>query len=207
MASTRPSAVIFDLGGVLIDWDPRYLYRKRFAGDEAAMEHFLANVCTLDWNVHQDAGRSFAEGCELLCSAHPAQRAHIEAWLTGFDDMMSGAITGTVEILAELHARDMPLYALSNWSAETFPYAQKRFEFLGWFRDIVISGALQLTKPDPRIYEHLLAKHGLTAEQTIFIDDSSRNVAAAAALSIHALQFSTPDALRRELIALGLLTH
>src|SRR5215831_18966148 len=99
------SIVVFDLGGVLIDWNPRHLYRKRFAGDEAAMEHFLNHVCTPEWNIRQDAGRSFAEASELLCRSHPLQREHIEAWLPGFDEMMAGAIDGTVEIMAELRAR------------------------------------------------------------------------------------------------------
>ena len=199
------SVVVFDLGGVLIDWNPRYLYRKRFAGDEAAMEHFLTHVCTPEWNVQQDAGRSFAEAFAALSSAHPSQRPHIEAWLSGFDDMMSGPISGTVEILAELRQRGTPLYALSNWSAETFPCAQRRFEFLGWFRDIAISGALKLSKPDPRFYQHLLNKHALTPQQTIFIDDAPHNIAAASALSLHALHFTTPEALRRDLVALGML--
>ncbi|HTU62956.1 MAG TPA: HAD family phosphatase [Polyangiales bacterium] len=205
MPKAKHTAVIFDLGGVLIDWNPRYLYRKRFGGDEAAMEHFLTHVCTPEWNIRQDAGRTFAEASELLCRSHPQLRAHIEAWLPGFDDMMAGEIQGSVDILAELRARGTPIYALTNWSAETFPCALERFEFLGWFADIVVSGKLQLIKPDPAIYRHLLTTHGLQAEQSIFIDDAPHNVAGAAAVGIHALQFTSPDALRQQLVELGML--
>lgn len=205
MSAKRHSTVVFDLGGVLIDWNPRHMYRKHFAGDEVAMEKFLSTVCTPEWNDQQDAGRSFAEACELLCRQFPTERAHIEAWVPGYDEMLAGAITGTVEILSELRARGTPLYALSNWSAETFPRALRRFEFLGWFRDIVISGDMKMNKPDPRMYQHLLDKHGLVADRTIYIDDTLKNVTAAAALSLHALHFSTPEALRRELVALGQL--
>lgn len=205
MPNPTHTAVVFDLGGVLIDWNPRYLYRKRFGGDEAAMEHFLTHVCSPEWNVRQDAGRTFAEACELLCRSHPQLREHIEAWLPGFDDMMSGAIEGSVEILAELRARGVPLYALTNWSDETFPYALKRFEFLGWFKDIVVSGKLKLIKPDPAIFWHLMTTHDLRPERTIFIDDAPHNVEGAAAVGLHALRFTSPDALLRDLVALGLL--
>jgi 2-haloacid dehalogenase len=199
------TAVIFDLGGVLIDWNPRYFYRKRFGSDEAVMEHFLTHVCTPDWNIQQDAGRTFAEASELLCRSHPQLREHIEAWLPGFADMMSGAIQGSVDILAELRARGTPVYALTNWSAETFPYALKRFEFLSWFADIAVSGQLKLIKPDPAFYRHLLSTHGLQPERTIFIDDAPHNVAGGAAVGLHALQFTDPETLRRELVALGML--
>src|SRR6201996_7873495 len=113
------SIAVFDLGGVLVDWNPRYLYRKLFPGDDAAMEHFLANVCTDAWNVQQDAGRSLADAYAALAGDHPDKKHLIEAWGARFDEMMSGAIEDSVAILAELRARRTPLYALSNWSAET----------------------------------------------------------------------------------------
>lgn len=199
------STVVFDLGGVLIDWNPRYLYRKLFNGDEQAMEAFLANVCTPIWNLQQDAGRPLADAYALLVKSHPQQRALIEAWGPRFDEMMSGAIAGTVDILAELRARKTPLYALSNWSEETFDYALRRFEFLQWFDAIVISGKLKLVKPDLRIYHHLLEAHRLTPSETVFIDDALHNVAGAAAVGIHALHFTDPASLRRDLVALDLL--
>ena len=205
MSEPRVSVVVFDLGGVLVDWNPRYLYRELFAGDEAAMEAFLSQVCTPDWNLQQDAGRPFARACALLTREFPQHQERIEAWLPGFDRMMAGAIEGTVELLAQLRERGTPLYALSNWSAETFPFALARFEFLSWFRGIVISGELGLVKPDPRIYNHLLERYGVRPEQAVFIDDVAHNVAGAVAVGMRGLLFGSPGALREELTALGLL--
>src|SRR5579859_3138781 len=128
-SAPQRSIVVFDLGGVLIDWNPRHLYRKLFA-DEAAMESFLATVCTQEWNEQQDAGRSFAEAAALLCAQHPQHAELIEAYGARFDEMMKGSIHGSVTILKALHGRGVPLYALSNWSAETYPLAAKRFDFL-----------------------------------------------------------------------------
>jgi 2-haloacid dehalogenase len=118
---TVPSIAVFDLGGVLVDWNPRYLYRKLFDGDEDAMEHFLATVCTGSWNAEQDAGRTFAEGCESLRTTHPLHANLIDAWVERFDEMMAGSIAGTVDLLKELRSDRVQLYALSNWSAATFP--------------------------------------------------------------------------------------
>jgi 2-haloacid dehalogenase len=205
MHTRRPTVVVFDLGGVLVDWNPRYLYRTLFDGDDAAMEAFLADVCTPAWNDEQDRGRPWNEACALLVRDHPDKRALIEAWPSRFDETMAGPIPGAVEILAELRARDVPLYALSNWSAETFPRALARFPFLQWFRGIVISGALQMAKPDPEIFHHLLDAYGLRAEDTVFIDDAPRNVAAATSLGMHAVRFTDAAALRAALVDLGLL--
>jgi 2-haloacid dehalogenase len=206
MPTPRPTVAVFDLGGVLVDWDPRHLYRQLFAGDEAAMERFLAEVCTPAWNDQQDRGRPWVEACALLVRDHPDRRDLIEAWPSRFDETMAGPIAGTVEILAELRDAGVPLYALSNWSAETFPRAQARFPFLGWFRGIVISGALRIAKPDRAMFHHLLETYRLRAEDTVFIDDAPRNVEAAAALGMHAVHFTAPAALREALIGLGLLT-
>ena len=203
---SAPTAVVFDLGGVLVDWNPRYLYRRLFQGDEAAMERFLAEVCTPAWNDEQDRGRPFAEACALLVRDHPDRRALIEAWPARFEETMAGPIPGTVEILAALRDRGTPLYALSNWSAETFPRAQAKFPFLGWFDGVVISGALRIAKPDPAIYRHLLERFALRAEDTVFIDDAPRNIEAASALGMRAIHFTGAAALRDELVALRLLT-
>jgi 2-haloacid dehalogenase len=205
MPAATPSIVVFDLGGVLIDWNPRHLYRKLFDGDDAAMEHFLSTVCTQAWNERQDAGRSFAEAAALLGAEHPDKTALIEAYGARFDEMMAGPIHGTVEILSELRARDLPLYALSNWSAETYPLAQRRFEFLAWFRGVVISGHERLIKPDPRIFRLLLERFAIAAERAVYIDDNPRNATAASALGIRGIHFTGPAALRRELVGLGLL--
>ena len=136
--------VVFDLGGVLIDWDPRHLYRKLFAGDESAMELFLATVCTHEWNRCQDAGRSFAEAARLLKAQYPDRAELIDAYGTRFDEMIAGPIDGSIEILAELRDRGTLLYGLTNWSAETYPAALQSFEFLRWFRGILVSGEVGL---------------------------------------------------------------
>jgi 2-haloacid dehalogenase len=205
MAPRTPSAVVFDLGGVLIDWNPRYLYRTLFDGDDAAMEHFLTHVCSPAWNLRQDAGRSFAEGCAELVREFPDARPLVEAWRERFDETMGGPIAGTVEILAALRERGVPLYALSNWWAETFPIARARFGFLDWFDGIVISGELGVAKPDPRIFAHLLDTYALRADATVFIDDVPANVAAAVAAGMHAILFTDPEALDAALRELELL--
>jgi len=146
MANPGRSIVVFDLGGVLIDWDPRHLYRKLFAGDEAAMEHFLATVCTHEWHRHHDAGRSLAEGVRTLKDLHPDKAELIDAFGTRQGEMLAGSIAGAVEILKELRDRDVPLYALSNWPAETFPPARRRFDFLDWFDGILVSGEIGAIK-------------------------------------------------------------
>jgi len=200
MTEPSRSVVVFDVGGVLIDWDPRHLYRKLFAGAEPAMEHFLANVCTHEWNRSQDAGRSFAEGARLLKREHPQ---HADG--ARFDEMMAGPITGAVEILAELRGRDTPLYILSNFSAETFPPAFERFDFLRWFRGMVISGEVGVIKPDPRIYEIMLARFAIDPHRAVYIDDVAANAEAARPFGIHGIHFTTPNALREELVRLALL--
>ncbi len=205
MANPGRSIVVFDLGGVLIDWDPRHLYRKLFAGDEAAMEHFLATVCTHEWHRHHDAGRSLAEGVRTLKDLHPDKAELIDAFGTRQGEMLAGSIAGAVEILKELRDRDVPLYALSNWPAETFPLARQRFDFLGWFRGILVSGEIGAIKPEPRIYEVLLERFAIDPLSAVFIDDVAVNAAAARAFGIHAIHFTTPAALRAELAALGLL--
>ena len=199
------NVVVFDIGGVLIDWDPRHLYRKLFPVDEPAMEHFLANVCTHEWNRGQDAGRSFAEGARLLKRRHPDKAELIDAYGTRFDEMMPGPIPGTVEILAELRDRGTPLYILSNFSAETFPPALERFDFLRWFRDIVISGEVGVIKPDPRIYEITLTRFAIDPHRAVYIDDVAANAEAARPFGIHGIHFTTPGALREELVRLALL--
>ena len=205
MAEAGRGIVVFDLGGVLIDWDPRHLYRKLIAGDEAAMEQFLATVCTHEWNRCQDAGRSFAEGARLLKAEHPDKAELIDAYGARFDEMIAGPIAGSVEILAELRDRDTPLYGLTNWSAETYPCATRRFDFLGWFRGILVSGEVGTIKPDPRIYALLLKRFAIDPQHTVYIDDTAVNVDAASRFGIHGIHFTTPRALRKELVRLALL--
>ena len=205
MPERSRSIVVFDLGGVLIDWDPRHLYRKLFPGDELGMEHFLANVCTHEWNRCQDAGRSFTEGARLLKLQYPDKAELIDAYGARFNEMMAGPIVGAVEVLAELHERGTPLYGLSNFSAETFPLAFERFEFLHWFRRIIISGEVGILKPDARIYEIMLARFAIDPQSAVYIDDIVVNAEAARPFGIHGIQFTTPSALREELVRLALL--
>lgn len=204
MATVAPTTVVFDLGGVLVDWDPRYLYRRLF-DDPDEMESFLAEVTTLEWNAHQDAGRPWAEAIELLVAEHPERRELIEAFHRRWPEMLAGEIEGTVDVLAELRTAGVRLVALSNWSAEMFPVARARFDFLDWFEGIVISGDVGVNKPDRRIFEHLVERFSLEPAATLFIDDSPANVAAATALGFRAIQFTDALALRRELVRVGLL--
>jgi 2-haloacid dehalogenase len=205
MTEAGRSIVVFDLGGVLIDWDPRHLYRKLFAGDEAAMEQFLATVCTHEWNRRQDAGRSFAEGARLLKAEHPDKAELIDAYHARFDEMLAGPIAGSVEILAELRDRGIPLYGLTNWSSETYPAALHRFAFLRWFRGILVSGEVEVIKPDPRIFALLVERFAVEPQRAVYIDDVEANVAAARCFGMHAIHFTTPAKLREELVGLGLL--
>lgn len=196
--------VVFDLGGVLLDWNPRHLYRKLF-DDEATMEAFLADVCTPAWNERQDAGRPFDDAVAELAPRHPDKLHLINAWRERFSEMIPGALDGTVDILRELVSRNVPVYALSNWSAETFPSQKPRFPFLGWFHGIVLSGAEGCMKPDERIFRTLLDRYELAADETVFIDDNPINARAASAIGMHGIHFQSSAQLRRELAALGLL--
>lgn len=202
--ASAAGVVVFDLGGVLIDWNPRYLYRKLF-DDADEMENFLATVCHSAWNLRQDAGRPVAEAKAEAKARHPDKAALIDTYYERWPEMLNGAIDGTVAILAELKDQGTPLYALTNWSAETFPHARARFGFLDWFRAIVVSGEIGLIKPNADIYEFFLATHGLTAAEAVFIDDKAENVETARALGFHGIRFTEPESLRAALGELGLL--
>jgi len=198
-------AVIFDLGGVLLDWNPRYLYRKMF-DDEAAMERFLAEVCTMDWHEANDRGVSFEVTCAQLAAEHPEHAENIWAWGTRTEEMMGGPIEGTVEVLRELIAAgSVRVFALTNMEAHTYPLRRERYDFLGWFEGTVVSSTEGVIKPDPRIFEVLLERYGLEAGSTLMIDDSARNIAAARALGMPTVLFQSPEALRAELEEAGVL--
>jgi 2-haloacid dehalogenase len=199
----RPS-IVFDLGGVLIDWNPRYLY-DRLIPDAESREHFLTSICDQAWNEQQDAGRSCAEAVAELSARYPVCERLIEVYYERFAEMLGGAIEGTVEILSELRTQGLPLYALSNWSAETWPHALARFEFLTWFRGIVVSGQEGVRKPNAEIFRRLFARFDLDPERAIFIDDVAKNVSAARATGMAAILFETPGKLRTALRAHGVL--
>ena len=203
-ATSSPTTVTFDLGGVLIDWNPRYLYEKLF-DDEAEMERFLSEVTTQEWNAAQDAGRPWSEAVAVLTAKFPDHRDLIDAYHTRWPEMLGEAIHGTVAILDELRARGVRLYALSNWSAETFPVALERYPFLGWFDGIVISGEVGAAKPDVRIFQTLIDRHEIEPSETVFVDDNEPNVIAAAAMGFVALRFHDAERLRGDLVGLGLL--
>ena len=199
-----PRSVVFDLGGVLIDWDPRYLYRKLLS-DEPEIDRFLKTVCTPEWNALQDGGRPIAEATRRLVAERLEHASLIQAYYTRWAEMVAGPIDETVDVLRELKRRGIPLYALTNWSAETFPLVEHQYPFMGWFKGILVSGREHLKKPDPRIFRLLLRRYGLTAGKTLFIDDNADNITSARALGILARRFTSPGTLRSDLTHLGVL--
>lgn len=200
-----PSIVVFDIGGVLIDWNPAYLYRKLLP-DEAAVSAFLSDVCTSAWNEQFDAGRPFSDGIAELVSRNPDQSDLIEAYWLRWHEMLGGKIEGTVKLLDRLKAAGIPVHAISNWSAETFPRAQEIYPFLGSFDVLVVSGREKLVKPHAPIFERFLDRAGVRAAECLFIDDNAANIAAAEALGFHTEHFTGSEALESRLINLGLLT-
>jgi 2-haloacid dehalogenase len=196
--------IVFDLGMVLIEWDPRNLYRKVFA-DAEQMEWFLANVCTNDWNLENDRGRSFDEGVIEATARHPNYAKEIALYRDRWMEMIPGAIEGSVAILEELHAKKVPVFAITNWNGDTFRMTRGRFPFLKLFGDIIVSGDEKLLKPDPTIFHMLTSRNGLDSRQCLFIDDSLKNVKGAAAVGWKGHHFTSPEKLRAELVQLGVL--
>lgn len=197
-------AIIFDFGGVLIEWDPRNLYRQLFRQPEQ-MEQFLAEVNFSYWNLQFDKGVPFAEGIAYLSAQFPHYATHIHALGTRWEETLGGSIRGTVDILRELQRAEIPLYALSNWSAETFPIARRKFDFFDAFREIVLSGAVGMVKPERGIFELMLQKIGRPAHECLFIDDAAANIEQADKMGFHTVHFKSPEQLRGELHRLGLL--
>lgn len=194
---TKPiDTIIFDLGGVLVDWNPKYLYSKVFEGDLEKMEWFLREICTPDWNIEQDAGRPIAEANNLLVREFPEYEELIEMYYGRWEEMIKGVIPGTVEILNQLkNMNHYRLYALTNWSHETFPVAREKYDFLKLFEGIVVSGDEKTRKPFDDIYEILLTRYAIIPEKALFIDDNSDNVLAAKKAGIHAVRFHSPEEL------------
>jgi 2-haloacid dehalogenase len=198
------NTVVFDLGGVLVDWNPRHLYRKLLP-DEASVEAFLDEVGFAEWNGSLDAGRSWPEAIESLAARHPEHRALIEAFAERWPETLGGEIEGTAAVVRDLQATGVRLLALSNWASETFAVARGHFAVLDAFEGITISGDAGVAKPDPRIFEHFISQFGVDPVSAVYIDDMPANVAAAAALGFRAVQFTSPEALRWHLVGLGLL--
>jgi 2-haloacid dehalogenase len=201
--ATEITTVVFDLGGVLIDWNPRHLYRKVFGDDVAAMESFLAEVCTPEWNASLDAGGSFADAVATLVAAHPEQAELIAMYHSRWPEMLGEAFAATVEILNEVRRAGYRTYALSNWSAETFPMTRPHFPFLDEMDGILISGEVGVGKPDAAIFREFIARFGIEPDRTVYIDDWDLNVATASGLGLVAIQFVGAAQLRAELRRLG----
>jgi len=205
MEPSTIDTIIFDLGGVLIDWNPRHLYRKIFKTEEE-MEWFLQHVCTGDWNEQQDAGRSFEEATQELLAKFPDHQVPIRAWYDRWQETISGSIPGTVDILHQIReSKRYRLYALTNWSEQTFPWALNSFDFLHWFEGIVVSGHEKTRKPFPEFYQILLDRYQIDPKRAIFIDDVYRNILGGQALGIQGLHFQSPAQLKKDLQKLGLL--
>ena len=192
-------AIIFDLGGVLIDWNPDYVFDTIFT-DRQQKKHFYENICTPDWNEEQDAGRPIRQATDELVLQHPQWKEQIEAYYGRWEEMLGGAMEDTVQLFLELKdSGRYKFYALTNWSAETFPVALQRYEFLQWFDGRVVSGEEKMRKPEPVFYQLLLNRYGLKPEEAVFIDDNLRNIRAAEALGIHSIHFRSAAQLREDL--------
>jgi len=198
------TAVIFDFGGVLIEWDPRNLYRRYF-DDAESMEHFLEEIDFMEWNALQDKGRPFAEGVADLTAQFPQHADLIRAYHEHWEESIGEPITPVIEILKRVKAAGWPVYGLSNWSMETFPIIRKQHTFFNLLDGYLLSGEVKLVKPDPAIFQRMLEKIGRKPEECVFIDDNPANVVAARALNIVTIQYRSPEQLERELQQLGIL--
>lgn len=211
MTFSAPSgirAVVFDFGGVLFDWNPQHLYRQLIA-DEEERNHFLTHICSPEWNVQQDGGRTLADATELLVRQHPQHEALIRAFYGRWVEMLRGPLPEGVALLRELHAQQVPVFGLTNWSAETYPHARDNHDFMQLFLDIVVSGDERCIKPEPRIYQIALERYGrhlsaLQPQQLVFIDDAQKNIDACRALGWQGIHHVQAEQTRLQLRALGL---
>lgn len=199
-------AVIFDFGGVLIEWDPRRVFQRYFPSRPQAMEQFLREVNFAGWNALQDKGRSFSEGIALLAAEYPRYAPAIRAFWEHWEDSIGGPIPDSISILRRLKQAGYPLYGLSNWSAETFPIIEERYDFFELFNDIIISGQVKLIKPDPAIFKLAQQRIGLPASSCLLIDDSQANTEAASRLGYATVLFESAQQLEKEILERQLLT-
>ena len=208
LAPSRADAVVFDLGNVLIAWDPHPAIASAVGQEQAAL--FLADqeFDFVTWNHQQDAGRSWAGGEDVAVTSHPHWAGAIRGYRANFGESLVGAIEGNVQILRELHEAGIPLYGLTNWSEELFPVARERFDFLALFEDIIVSGEEGVAKPDPEIFVILQERIGRALDRCIFIDDNPANIEAAAQAGLDAILFTDTGHLREDLVVRGLpLSH
>jgi 2-haloacid dehalogenase len=205
MTSVNIKAIIFDYGNVLLDWNPRYVYRRYFPDDPERIENFLREISFMEWNAHQDRGRPFEEGVAILSEQFPQHADLIRAYHENWTDSVGEPLAGTVEILNQLKLAGFSLYGFSNWSAETFPYVRAKYNFFDLFDDMVISGAVGFVKPEPEIYHIMLDKIGRPAQECLFIDDSLPNIQQANKIGFATIHFQSPAQLEEELQQRGLL--
>lgn len=193
--------IVFDFGGVLLDWNPRYFYQSYFDTTEK-MDYFLTHICTEEWNAEQDRGRTFAEGIRLLQAQYPEYRSAIRFFEGNWNDMLRGEFPDSVDILHQLKDQGFALYGLTNWSAETFPRVYKEYDFFAFFDGIVVSGEEKLIKPDAAIFNVLLQRYQLKADESIFIDDNYANIQAADALGFKTIHFVNAEKTKEQLQSL-----
>lgn len=198
-------AIIFDFGNVLLEWNPRYIYQHFFPDDPEGMERFLQEVNFMEWNLQQDKGRPFAEGVASLSKEFPHYSHLIQAFHDRWVESLGDSIDGTIEIMKELKQAGYPIYGLSNWSAETFPYARQKHDFFDLLDDMVISGEVGHVKPQPEIFQILLDRIGRPAHKCLFIDDSLANIEQAEKMGFATVHFQSPEQLRSALLELEIL--
>jgi 2-haloacid dehalogenase len=199
------TAIIFDYGNVLIEWNPRYVYNRYFPDDPEGMERFFQEVDFMGWNAKQDKGRTFMEGVAELSAQFPHHSHLIQAYHDHWKDSIGAAYWETVEIMKQLKQKGYPLYGLSNWSAETFPYARSKYDFFELLDDMVISGAVGYVKPEPEIYHIMLEKIGRPAGECLFIDDSLSNINQAKTMGFVTIHFQSSEKLKTDLENMGIL--
>ncbi len=204
MPETPPKAVLFDVGNVIVRWDPRNLYTKLIP-DPAALDHFLAEIAPMSWHAETDRGRTFADNIAERIALHPDHEALLRAWWDRWPEMCTGPIPETVAVMDDLHARGVPMHGLTNMSTESWPGIQALSPAFRYLQTVVVSGEDKVIKPDPAIYQLVLERTGLKPADLIFVDDSLANIEAAAALGFHVHHFTDPAAFRPQLESLGLL--
>jgi 2-haloacid dehalogenase len=205
MQTSNITAIVFDFGNVLVEWNPRIIYKRYFPNDPEGMERFFQEVDFMGWNAHQDKGRTFKEGVAAIAAQFPHYAHLFQAYHDHWKDSIGEAMWDTIEIARQLKQKGYPLYGLSNWSAETFPYARQKFDFFDLFDDFVISGYVGYVKPEPEIYSILLEKIQRPAHECLFIDDSLPNIHQANTMGFKTIHFKSPEQLKAELSQLGLL--
>lgn len=203
--NSQIKAIIFDFGNVLLEWNPRYVYERFFPNDPEGMESFLREVNFMEWNLHQDKGRPFEEGVAVLSKEFPHYAHLIQAYHDNWVESLGDSIDGTIEILKELKQAGYPLFGLSNWSAETFPYAREKHDFFDLLDDMVISGEVGHVKPHPEIFQILLDRIGRPANECLFIDDSLANIKQAQEMGFATVHFQSPEQLKDALHELKII--